>query len=80
MDYGLTTDRLVRFRDVIYVLDSSELKKVILREFHVKPYSFHLGYQKTLTIVKKFYYWSNLKKDVVEYVARYFDCQHVKVE
>ena len=64
MDYCLTTDGLVKFRGRIYVLDNSELKKVILREFHAKPYLGHPGYQKTLTAVKKFYYWPNLKKDV----------------
>jgi hypothetical protein len=57
------------------VPDNSELKKVILREFHVKPYSGHPGYQKTLTTVKRFYYWPNLKRDVAEFVARCFDCQ-----
>lgn len=35
---------LVRFRNTIYVIDNSELKKIILREFHVKPYLGHLGY------------------------------------
>jgi len=55
-NYCLTVDGLVRFRDKIYVLDNGELKKVILREFHVKPYSSHPSYQNTLTIVKIFYY------------------------
>ena len=48
VDYLLTENVLVRFRDMIYVSDNSELKKVILREFHAKPYSGHLGYHKTL--------------------------------
>ena len=33
-----------------------------------------------LMIVKKFYYWLNLKEGVVEFVARCLDCQQVKVE
>ena len=74
MNYFLTTDALVRLRDRIYVPDNSELKKVILREFHVKPYSSHLGYQKTLTIVKKLFYYLNLKKDVAEFMARCSNC------
>jgi len=49
-------DGLVGFRDKIYVPDDSELKKLILREFHVKPYSGHLGNQKMLIVVKKLYY------------------------
>ena len=36
-DYHLAIDGLVRFRDKLYVLDDSGLKKLILREFHVKP-------------------------------------------
>lgn len=38
VDYCLTTDGSVRFRNKIYVLDKNELKKVILRDFHVKLY------------------------------------------
>ena len=78
MDYCLATGGLVRFRDKIYVPDNSELKKVILREFHAKTYLGHPGYQKTWTAVKKFYYWSNLKRDVANFLARCFDCQRVK--
>ena len=56
MDYFLTTYGLVRFRDNIYLPDNSELKKVILREFNLKAYSGHSGYEKTLKTVKIFYY------------------------
>lgn len=41
MEYHLTKDGIVRFRDKIYVLDNNELKKAILREFHEKPYLGH---------------------------------------
>jgi len=41
VDYNLTADGLVRIRDRIYMLDNSELKKLILREFHANPYSGH---------------------------------------
>lgn len=44
-DYRLTADGMVRFRDRIYVSNCNELKNLILREFHVKPYSGHPGYQ-----------------------------------
>jgi len=80
MDYCLTTDGLVRFKDRIYVLHNIELKKVILKVFHAKPYSSHQCYQKTVTEVKRFYYWSNLNRDVVEFVARCFDYQQVKAK
>ena len=78
MDYFLTTKGLVRFRDKIYVRDRSELKKVILRVFHVKPYLGNPGYKKTLITVNKFYYWLNLKRYVENFVARCCVCQRVK--
>jgi len=76
----LSVDGLIRFRDRIYVLDMNKLKKIIFWEFHTKLYSSHLGYQNTLIEVKKLYYWTNLKEDVVDFVARCLDYQHVKVE
>ena len=80
MYYCLTKNILVRFKDRIYVSDNSDLKKATLREFGVKPYLGHLGYQKTLTTMKKFYYWPNIKKDVAGFLATCFDYQRVKVE
>ncbi len=67
----LSSYGLIRFRDRIYVSNNNELKKIILREFHVKSYSGQPRYQKTLTTTNKFYHWLNLKKYVVEFVARY---------
>ena len=52
MDYCLTPDGFVKFRNRIYVSDKHELKKVTLREFHVKPYLGHPGYQKKLTTMR----------------------------
>ena len=60
--------------------NDNDLKKLTLREFHVKPYSGHSRYQKTLKVVKKFYNWMNLKKEVVQFVVRDLDCQWVKAE
>lgn len=72
-DYHLLADGLITFRDKIYVPNISELKKIMLREFCAKPYSGHLGCQNTLTTVNFYYYWLNLKKDVVEFVDRCLD-------
>lgn len=57
----LTIDDLVRFKNRIYVPNNDDLKRLIMREYHEKSYSSHLGYQKTLMTIKKFYYWPNLK-------------------
>lgn len=44
------------------------------------PPSSHLGYQNTLMVIKKFYYWSNLKKEIVDFVAKYMEYWQGKVE
>jgi len=75
LDYHLTTEGLVRFRDKIYVQDDNELNKFLLKEFHVKPYSCHQKYNKTFKTVKKFYYWLTMKKEVEEFMVIFLDCQ-----
>lgn len=64
-EYHLMAYGFIRFRNKMYVLDNSELKNIILRRFHVKPYLGHPGYQETLMEIKKFYHGMNLEKEVV---------------
>jgi hypothetical protein len=47
---------------------------------HKKPYSGHPGYQKTITTLRKLFYWPNMKGETTGYLARCQDCQQVKVE
>lgn len=80
MDYHLMANDLVIFQDRTYVADNNELKMVILKEFHAKPYLFHLCYQRTLTMVKNFYYWTNLKSEVANFVPICLDYQQMKTQ
>jgi len=73
-EYHLTIDGLVRFKNKIYLPNSIEIKKLISRKFHFKPYSDHLGYKKSLKFFKKFYHWPKLKKEVVAFVVRCLNC------
>ena len=58
----------------------SELKKIIMKEMHNVPYAGHLGYHKTLKIVKKEFYWPCMNKEVAMYIARCLDCQKFKAD
>ena len=44
------------------------------------PYSGHPGYQKTITMLRKEYFWPNMKTELAEYIARCFECKQVKTE
>ena len=49
-------------------------------EIHQAPLSGHPGYQKTIAIARKQYFWSRMKKDITEYICRCMKFQQVKVE
>jgi hypothetical protein len=53
---------------------------MILREMHNVPYAGHPGYQKTIVVVKRQYYWPGMKKEVVYFIAKCLECQKVKDE
>jgi hypothetical protein len=52
---------LLRFENRLYMPDSAELKLIVVDEVHKKPYSGHPGYQKTITTLRKLFYWPNMK-------------------
>jgi hypothetical protein len=70
----------VLFRHRVYVPNSPELKNIILKELHNVPYVRHPGYQKTIAVVKKKYYWKGMEKEVVDFIAICLECQKVKYE
>ena len=69
-EYHLTKENLIKFNGRIYVPNSDEMKRLIMKETHRKPYSSDRGYQKTLKTIKNYYYYSNLNKEVVDFVGR----------
>jgi hypothetical protein len=44
------------------------------------PYVGHLGYQKTIVVVKRQYYWPRMKNEVVGFIAKCLECQKVKAK
>jgi hypothetical protein len=56
------------------------LKFLIFSEIHKAPYARHLGYQKTIVIVKKNHFWPGMKNAVAHFIARCLECQKVKDE
>jgi hypothetical protein len=63
-----------------YVPNSQELGILVLKEMHRVPYVVHLGYQKTIVVVRAQCYWPRMKKDVVDFIARCMESQRVKDE
>jgi hypothetical protein len=56
-------------KNIIYVPSFGELGNLVLKEMHDVPYARHLIYQKTIIAVRSQFFWSRMKKVVVDYIA-----------
>jgi hypothetical protein len=79
-DLRIEKKGLLRFKKKLCIPDLAELKLTVLGEVHKKEYSGHPGYQKTITTLRKLFYWPNMKGKTIEYLARCQDCHQVKAE
>ena len=78
--YKLGIDGILLHKNIFFVPNVQDLKRMILHEMHNVPYAGHLGYQKTVAAIKSHYFWPGMKREIVEYIARCMECQKVKVE
>jgi hypothetical protein len=78
--YEMGIDGIILYINKVYVPYSPELRSAILKEMHNVPYAGHLGYHKTISVVMRQYYWAVMKREVVEYIDKYLECQRVKAE
>ncbi|KAL5740018.1 hypothetical protein ACOSQ2_029198 [Xanthoceras sorbifolium] len=79
-DFSIRTDGIVCFRDRICIPEDEELRKMILTEAHSSSYAMHPGSTKMYRDLKMQYWWSGMKKEVIEFVNRCLTCQQVKAE
>ncbi|KAL5579187.1 hypothetical protein UlMin_011629 [Ulmus minor] len=80
VEFSVTTDGILHYRGRLCIPDDAELKEQLLSEAHATPYSVHPGATKMYQDMKKRFWWSGMKKEVAEYVAKCLICQKVKAE
>ena len=56
------------------------MKKAILEKAHSGSFSMHPGSTKMYQDLKVSYWWSEMKRDVLEFVTKCLVCQKVKAE
>ena len=79
-EYMLANDGALYYRDRLCVPDSNDLKRSVMDEAHLTKYTMHAGGNKMYRALKQHYWWSGMKKDISEYVAKCLTCQQVKAE
>jgi hypothetical protein len=71
---------IIWFEKRVCVPQDPELRKLILQEAHDSPYCIHPRNTKMYMDLKGRFWWSNMKRDVTEYIALCDMCNRVKVE
>ncbi|KAE8664148.1 Detected protein of unknown function [Hibiscus syriacus] len=79
-DYTIDQDEVLCFKGRYCVPDDAELRQTILTEAHSSPYAMHPGGDKMYRNLRERYYWTGMKKDISDFVARCLTCQQVKAE
>ena len=64
----------------VYVPNNKELREEILREHHDPADIGHPRQHRMMELLKRTYWWLELKEDVKRYVQEYFKCQQNKVQ
>ena len=79
-DFSISKMGLLKYKGQICVPMDSDIWREILDELHTTHYSLHPGTTKMYQDLRALYWWSGMKRDVVDYVAKCLTCQQVKAE
>ena len=76
----MNEDGFLYYRDRVYVPNDDELKKSILEEAHRGSFAMHPSSTKMYQDLMTSYWWSGVKRDVLEFVTKCMVCRKVKTE
>ena len=71
---------VLRIKGRVCVPRVYDLINTILTEAHSSRYSIHPGATKMYRDLKQHFWWSRMKRDIVDFVAQCPNCQQVKYE
>ena len=79
-DFAIRNDGALVIGSRLCVPAAEELKGHILGEAHSSAYAMHPDSTKMYRTLKEYYWWSGMKREVVEYVSKCLVFQQVKAE
>ena len=79
-EFSVNENGYLYYRDRVCVPNDDELKKSILEEAYSESFAMHLGSTKMYQDLKSSYWWTRMKRDVLEFMTKCMVCQKVKVE
>ena len=79
-NFSITQDGVLTIRDRVCVPDVDDLRKLIMEEAHCSAYAMHTRSTKMYHTIKENYWWSGMKRDIVDFMSKCLVCQQVKKE
>lgn len=73
-------DEMVATGRQLYLLDDRDSKGEVIGKAHESKLMVHPGSTKMYRDLKEFYWWSNMKREIAEYVTKCGMYQQMKVE
>ncbi|XP_070042748.1 uncharacterized protein [Nicotiana tomentosiformis] len=67
--YIVTSDRVLKYKDRLCVIDVVGLRRQIMAEVHHSRYTIHPGSTNMYHDLKRVYWWDGMKRDIAEFVA-----------
>ena len=58
--YQFEGDELLTYKNIIYIPNVVDPRRIVMNEIHQAPYSGHPGYQKTIATTREQYFWPRL--------------------
>ncbi|CAG8629831.1 4306_t:CDS:2, partial [Acaulospora colombiana] len=76
--WSLSESGLLYHLGRVYVPDSGDLRLRVLSTYHDHPISGHYGQNKTYSLIKREYYWPELRTDTNSYIRSCVSCKRNK--
>ncbi len=76
----LNDDEVLRYGTRLCVPNVDELRREIMEDAHHSAYIVHPGLTKMYRDLREHYWWSGMKRDLADFVAKCLTCQQVKAE
>ena len=55
--------------------DSDGIRRQLMSDFHDSPYAGHVGINKTMRLMSRYYWWQGMDDDITTYVRKCHSCQ-----
>ena len=73
--WAIHTNGSLQYRERVVVLQLTDMREEILKEFHCSQFAMHPGGTKMYRDLRRQYYWSGMKRHVGDFIRRCLTCQ-----